>query len=84
MKEESEALAVLNLWRFTIRRLALDDAGRKIFFMHLASKCSTEKQAVAKMRRRFTAEWWEGVLILAVEECGKLHMIEDQPLYEND
>ncbi len=88
--ESSEALEkgapmnekVRNLWRFHCRRMAICPGDKSKFCLMLAAPVTTEKAAVALIRKRFTAEWWEGVLIQDVEEAGRLHMIDETPLYE--
>lgn len=75
---------VMHLWRVQCRRLGYCQPDRTPFAMHIATKETSEKEVVRKIKRRFTSEWWEDVLILDVSEAGDLHMIEDQPLYEGD
>jgi hypothetical protein len=79
-----EGLPVLNVWRFTLRSLAICRDDKKPFVMQMASRVTTEREAVSLIKRRFTPEWWEGVLIQDVERVGDLHMIEGIPLYEDD
>lgn len=82
MSDGMPSYYVLNLWQIRCRRLGLIAAERSPFSLHIATKESSEKTVVAKIKQRFTPQWWEGVLITDVEQVGRLHMIEDKPLYE--
>lgn len=75
---------VLNLWRVTIRPLALTQAGRTPFVWHIATEATREFDVVAEAKKRFTDDWWKGHIIIAVEEIGELHMFNGKALYEQD
>lgn len=75
---------VLNLWRVECRMLSFVASERSTFALHIATSSHNERDVVQKIRKRFTPAWWEEVLIVGVFEAGKLHMIEEAPLYEDD
>ena len=76
-------IEVRSLWRIHMRHLGLTALDRKPFTMQAACRqhC-TEKEAVQQIRKRFTAKWWEDVLITDAEYIGDLHMIDGEALQE--
>jgi hypothetical protein len=74
----------MNLWRIECRGLSFVASERTKFSLHIATLYDNERDVVLKIKQRFTPAWWEQVLITDVVEIGKLHMIENKPLYEED
>lgn len=77
---------VLTLWRVTIRALGLTNSSRAPFHWYVALKSGSmhERDAVAAARARFTSQWWDEHLIIAVAEVGKLVSYDGVALYEED
>jgi hypothetical protein len=75
---------VLYLWRVEIRALGITKEQKFTFCWHIATSASIETEVVRQARSRFAGEWWNGFIITAVQEIGKLHIIDGCNLFEKD
>lgn len=72
---------VLQLWKISIEQL---DSNGTQHIEYVGSRYCSKFRVVQEIKTRFTPEWWNDHLIIAVEEIGRLVMINGTALYEED
>ena len=77
---------VRHAWRLQLQRLELlSKHDPAIHYEIIVSRDQfNPKEVVKQAKLRFTAEWWENYLIKDISYMGKVVMIDNIPLYEEE